>query len=149
MAGLAAGMEGGAMRVLMFHKRFIQSLQNGTKRHTIRERTRCKVGESLSLRYWSAKAYRSPQSVIGLTSCESISPIVIEVRPMICDLMPLSIEIAGILIHPENLDDFARSDGFRDAQDMANYYRDNRVEIFEGVMIEFTRLVRCRAVKPC
>jgi hypothetical protein len=55
------------MRVIMFQQRFVSRLLDGTKISTIRKgdalgfHKRFREGTKISMRYWSARPYGSPQ----------------------------------------------------------------------------------------
>ena len=74
-------------------------------------------GDGFSLRHWEAKAYRSPQIKIG--SAIALLPLVIE-------LTPSRVRVSGRnwLHQVQQLDDFAVSDGFRDWDDMREFWRE-------------------------
>lgn len=60
------------MRVILFQHRFIQLIGKGVKTSTIRERARCKPGDTLSLRHWIDKPYRSKQREIDQVLCTHV-----------------------------------------------------------------------------
>lgn len=65
------------MRVFLFQSRFHERIRAGIKRSTIRLKARCKPGDDLSLRAWSAMPYRSKQIklVEPCVPCQKVTPV--------------------------------------------------------------------------
>lgn len=105
--------------VFLFRPRFIGPIQTGTKRQTIRgpRKRRVMAGDRFSLRHWEDKAYRSPQ--IKIASATALLPLVVE-------LTPSRVRVAGRnwMHQVQELDGFAVSDGFRDWDDMREFWRE-------------------------
>ena len=102
------------MHVLLFQPRFWQPIVTGEKLHTIRP-TRKRVicpGDQLSLRGWSGAAYRSPQRVLTDETC-------IDCRPIWIDNQGIHVDGFGRV---EDLDAFARSDGFTSWEEMQAFW---------------------------
>lgn len=104
------------MVVLMFEKRFWEPIFSGEKVHSIRPSRKRPIspGDDLSIRGWAGVAYRSKQKII----CEET---VIDVRPIWIDLQGIVIDGFDRINEPEDLDAFARTDGFKDWADMRQY----------------------------
>ncbi len=118
------------MTVLMFMERFAPKVQAGTKRQTIRPsggRT-YHVGQRLSLRKWSGKAYRSPQVVLAEVFCTGWCRLTITVDGIITPRGP----IVG-----KELYDFARADGFDSWDDMRDWFTATHSLPFFGQLIEW------------
>lgn len=125
------------MTTLMFHKRFIEPIQAGTKKQTIRppRKRPIKVGDELALRYWVGKGYRSPQATILYASCTAVFSISINAE---CYVLGDESAIVGSCSDPAKLDEFARADGFESWADMMAWYRSDGYGLpFEGVLIQW------------
>jgi hypothetical protein len=124
------------MIVLMYHRRFVAPIKAKVKRHTIRrDRKRpINVGDKLSHRSWTGKAYRSKQEVIAEGTCTAVVPITVGTG---------CVWYAGghsgpILSLDRDLDAFAVSDGFKDWADLQAYYVEQKISLpFRGVLIEW------------
>jgi hypothetical protein len=93
------------MTTLMFQPQFHSAILSGEKRQTIRRRRArpLRSGESLSLRAWSDKPYRSKQ---------------IELKRVIC------LDIEFITIDEDFADDDeARRDGFGNAAELRDWFK--------------------------
>lgn len=119
------------MRVILFQERFASLVEAGTKRQTIRKAARCKVGDVLSLRRWSGKPYRSKQVIIKQTVCTGISMVIIEERNLIFPYHPDSVKSY------KEMNDFARSDGFSDYGEMADWFMETHGLPFVGEVIQW------------
>lgn len=104
------------MVVLLFEKRFWGPISNGDKVHSIRPTRKRPIapGDELSLRGWKGSPYRSKQEVIRWATC-------IDVRQIWIDCYGITIEGYERIVDSEDLDLFARTDGFADWQDMRQY----------------------------
>jgi hypothetical protein len=116
------------MRVIMFQDRFASLVANGTKRQTIRKTARCKVSDTLSLRRWSGKPYRSKQVV--LCEAQVVSVRTVRFAGYFFDGGPRDSRGADI-----SLDAFAQADGFGAWRDMCKWFEENHGLPFEGVVI--------------
>jgi hypothetical protein len=63
--------------VLLFMERFHAAILSGKKKQTIRRTRKRPIlpNDSLSLRYWSGKPYRSKQSELMRVQCEVVIPV--------------------------------------------------------------------------
>ncbi len=113
--------------VRLFQPRFAELVASGRKLQTVRPvpRRRPRPGDTLSLRAWSGKPYRSPQRILATAEVESV-----------CDLT-LDADELTIDGHPINLarDTFARVDGFADFADMVAWFRAQHGLPFRGIVI--------------
>jgi hypothetical protein len=121
--------------VLMYRNRFIRPIQLKIKRHTIRrERKRPIIaGDYLSHRHWAGKAYDSKQIEIANGTCTAVFPI------LVTELGYLIGDGSGQMkTDPEELNEFAVSDGFADWADLMAYYRAEKVALpFRGEIIHW------------
>jgi hypothetical protein len=63
------------MIVYMFQDRFSELVRDGSKRQTIRKGLpRCKPGDTMSLRRWTGKPYRSKQEELRVAVCTETVP---------------------------------------------------------------------------
>lgn len=117
------------MPSIMFLKRFEQPILAGTKRQTIRppRKRPIKVGDALSLRVWTEKAYRSPQRTLLDTTCIATFDILITRHGYRLN--------AGRM--QTDLDDFARGDGFADWLEFIGHFDGFYGLPFQGVLIQW------------
>jgi hypothetical protein len=113
----------------MFLNRFAHPIVEGTKRQTIRppRKRPVKVGQALSLRVWTDKAYRSPQRKLIDTTCIAVFDILITRYGYRLN--------AGRM--QTDLDDFARADGFQDWQEFIGHFEGFYGLPFHGVLIQW------------
>ena len=125
------------MRVIMFQDKFAHKVRDGSKCQTIRKAARCKAGDTLSLRRWTGKPYRSKQEIIREVVCESAEPALI--------LRPFAGATAVAAVGPEVIredeaDAFARADGFADFGEMVKWFEDTHGLPFNGWLIKWSNL---------
>ena len=123
------------MTILLFQQQFIEPIRRGTKTQTIRRfrRRLIEPGSKLSLRAWTAAAYRSPQGLIrpDPVTCLSVEHIEMDFR--LC-----SVRIAGSEMKATAFDAFARRDGFKHFAELLDYWlRQNSGLTFEGQLIRW------------
>lgn len=121
------------MIVLMYKPRFAPLVETGTKANTIRpERKRpIKVGDLLSHRTWTGRAYGSPQRILRpLTPCTGLEPVEIGIT---------WVKLQGRRLASSELYAFAKADGFRDWPDMSAWFQAEHPshEPFAGVLIRW------------
>jgi len=125
------------MTVLLFYERFHAPLISGQKFFTIRSPRRRPVrrGDPLSLRTWSGRPYGSPQRVLLETVCAMAERVRLD---DVDGRLAADFEKAGP-VPAEDMDDFARADGFADASEMLAYYHGDsgRSLPFEGEFIRW------------
>ena len=114
--------------------RFAEPILAGTKRQTIRaigKRRHARPGETLQL-YTGMRTKHC--RLIMKAECEAVLSVVIDWLPDIP-----TIKIAGVRIATvrKAVDEFARSDGFRDIDEMRAFWAKEHsgVDYFEGIMI--------------
>lgn len=123
------------MRYLMFERRFVKPIVDGTKRQTIRASSCHAPRELLSLRQWAGVPYRSKQLEIvppvRIAAVEAISIFVLDAG--------LGIFVSGVQV--EDVEAFARADGFPSADKMAARYRAKgrvaKTDEFSGALIRW------------
>lgn len=106
------------MRVLMFKDRFASLVESGEKTRTIRKHARCKPGDTLSLRQWTGRPYRSKQRVLRTAICRNVVPVLI---------VPGTSGAA--------FEDLAKADGFSSFAEMKRWFAEVHGLPFEGEMI--------------
>ncbi len=113
------------MRVLMCQHRFAPKILDGSKPHTIRATARCKVGDLLSLRIWTGKPYRSKQRRLREVLCTAVDPIMI---------MEHDVFVDQLAVPGQHL---AVADGFRDWEEMREWFRTVHGLPFQGWLIQW------------
>lgn len=118
------------MTTLMFLKRFLQPILSGHKHQTIRppRKRPLKIGETLSLRHWEDKAYRSPQVEFAAVRCAGAFAITVDAT---------GVKLGGIPV--EDVHAFARGDGFGNWNEMREFF-ESRFGYglpFEGTLIQW------------
>lgn len=123
------------MRVLTFQPRFQAAVASGEKRQTIRASACCKPGDELSLRKWKGKPYRSIQLPLrGNARCVAVRPVQISLSH---DRSRLHITLDDLPLPWHVVEDFARADGFRDADDMREWFESTHALPFTGDLIQW------------
>lgn len=125
------------MSVIMFQDRFAEKVRDGSKPHTIRRLRKrpIKVGERLSLRRWTGKAYRSKQEVLRDCECESVVPITIEYSEN--GRVGFRLGRDGWRLDAKEISTLAIDDGFDSAASMVQWFIDTHGLPFHGVIIEW------------
>jgi hypothetical protein len=119
------------MKVLLFEPRFWGPVASGDKVHSIRRTRKRPInpGDSLSLRGWEGKPYRSCQRVLCEEMCLAVRECWIDKSGIVIDGHRFS--------EPDELDAFAVSDGF-DNWDQMKTYRDFFYRLtFSGDLIQW------------
>lgn len=124
------------MKVIMFQPRFAALVMSGAKRQTIRPRRRhqIQVGDTLSLREWIGKPYRSKQREIRTAVCSNVSEIRITEPIGLTQGLAIGHWIIAIGIAR---DQFARADGFESFSEMLEWFSKTHGLPFTGVLIEW------------
>jgi hypothetical protein len=118
--------------VRMFQPRFAALVEAGRKRQTVRPvpRRMPRAGDTISLRAWSGKPYRSPQRVLAVA-------MITQVRS--CELRalggPLQITLGGVVLDADRAEEFARADGFADLSEMHAWFLAQHGLPFAGIVI--------------
>lgn len=121
------------MPALNFMKRFVPSVEAGDKTHSIRaERLRpWKVGDALALYTgMRSKACR----LLFRTVVTKVEKIIIAIVP---DMETGLILIDGYQLQPDELETFAKRDGFRDHADMMTFWQKTHALPFKGDIIHW------------
>ncbi len=117
------------MRVIMFQPHFADLIAANKKHQTIRINAHCKPGDTLSLRRWADKPYRSKHVVIIEAICQSVMTAVIDQDSITLDGRKLM-----------NEDGFAKADGFDDARSMREWFERVHGLPFTGAVIRWSNL---------
>lgn len=126
------------MNVFVFQNRFEAPILAGRKPHTIRGhrrdgKPRARVGETISLRVWTGKPYRSKQREFA--------------RAVVTAVFPVRIYDCGIQLHATRREvlwygqqRIARQDGFAGFTEMLEWFRSTHGLPFEGVLVKWRLL---------
>ena len=109
----------------MFQDRFAALVADGTKRQTIRAVARCAVGDTLSLRRWTGKPYRSKQETLRQAVCTAVRAVTISHFDAAIDGRPTSGQHIAVC------------DGFCDWEDMRDWFERTHGLPFRGALIEW------------
>lgn len=119
---------------LMFQPQFEPLIVSGRKPHTIRPKRKIplRVGQTLSLRVWTGKPYRSPQREFLRASVEDVKPIVIGRERIVLN---------GVQLTRPQSDNLAMHDGFASFKEMRRWFDKNHGETaFIGEIIFWKKL---------
>jgi hypothetical protein len=122
------------MRVIMFQERFAGKVRDGDKLQTIRKTARCKPGDTLSLRRWTGKPYRSKQEVLREASCRAVTPVRIGLEVIRVGGDDRSVKY----LPPSEAHAFAIRDGFRNWAEMRDWFDSVHGLPFVGWLIEWS-----------
>lgn len=114
------------MRVIMFQDKFASKVLDGSKCQTIRKAARCKAGDTLSLRRWTGKPYRSKHEILREAIVEKVLP---------CVIADGWIEVDGRLYTGVDADSFAVRDGFAGATELWDWFAATYGEPIAGEVI--------------
>lgn len=124
------------MKVLLFVPRFAPPIRAGTKRGTLRTpnaRSPFRAGETISLRTWSGKPYRSrQQEIVPPVVCSCVSDVALGFRGR----QP-EIYVGNRRLSPAEAEAFVRADGFECAEDFHAYWHAKGVLTWRGNLIEW------------
>lgn len=103
------------MPALLFEPRFWAPIVHGDKVHSIRRERKRPIcgGMELSLRGWEGKPYRSKQRILCDVTCLTVLPIRIDAHGVYIDNYGR--------IDEDDMDEFAKSDGFESWPEMQAY----------------------------
>ena len=121
------------MRVIMFQDRFAGKVRDGDKCQTIRKTARCKPGDTLSLRRWTGKPYRSKQEVLREASCRAVIPVRIGLEVIRVGGNDRSAKY----LSPSEAHAFAIRDGFSGIEEMRDWFDSVHGLPFHGWLIEW------------
>ena len=118
------------MRVILFERRFWEAVVTGEKVHTIRRPRKRQIdpGDRLSLRGWEGKPYRSRQRVLSEETCIAIRDVWIDCRQVV---------VGDHQFHGEELEAFARSDGFGNFAELLVFVGYHHRLPFSGELIQW------------
>jgi hypothetical protein len=120
--------------VRMFKPEFAPLVESGAKCQTVRPtpKRRPQAGDRISLRMWTGKPYRSKQRLLQEAEIVSVNNI------SFCDTgRELLVIVNGHELHPEQINEFAKADGFKDGIAMFNWFEATHGLPFEGVLIKW------------
>ncbi len=109
----------------MFKPQFAEAVERGEKCQTVRPipKRLPEPGDTISLRCWTGKPYRSKQRELRQSTITKVLPIEIGETVRLC----------GLEMHdPEH---FARNDGFPDKAAMLQWFADTHGLPFSGILI--------------
>jgi len=139
-AGLARP-GGSANFVRMFKPRFAKLVKAGKKLQTIRPLPKRipRRGDTLSLRRWKGKPYRSRQIILRESTVDRIEVCRIQEEGIYAppgdgSLLAIS-GVKYILYKDDSANRFARADGFKDWNEMREWFRTEHGLPFDGVII--------------
>jgi hypothetical protein len=117
--------------VRLFQPRFAKLIRQGKKFQTVRPvpKTRYPMaGDTIRLREWKEKPYRSKQLDLGLGRITAVCPVFISATIM---------RESGQQLDAAAADAFAKADGFSDYDDMATWFAINHALPFTGIVIRW------------
>ena len=123
-----------------FQPRFVEAVASGAQTQTIRKHRRpparrARVGESIAL--WTGMRTREAR-LIGHAPCAGLYPI--SIRFGLGSVA--HVRIGAKQLMGEQLDDFARQDGFASAYEMSNWFLQTHGNLnFDGVLVMWSGLV--------
>ena len=120
--------------VRMFKPQFAPLVEAGTKCQTVRPipKRMPKTGDRISLREWTGKPYRSKQRVLRESEITAVEPI------SLCDTgREMLVYVNGHELHPEEINDYAKADGFKAGIEMFNWFESTHGLPFDGVVIKW------------
>jgi hypothetical protein len=127
------------MKVITFKPQFAPLVHAGVKRQTIRppQKRPLVVGQSVSLREWSGKPYRSPQRVLrDEVRITEVTPITITETYVM--FTPVDGRAAfAIWWNDDKINEFARADGFASWVEMREWFDAQHGLPFVGVLIKW------------
>lgn len=129
----------------MFQPRFVPLVAGGVKRTTIRPKPQRPqdwpvVGDGFDARYWLGKPYRSKQKSIQRGVITSVQFVTITIDGItLCDAgTDPTMQPAEVRGHSLNdMNRFAKEDGFIDWFDMRTWFRNQHGLPFTGILIEW------------
>lgn len=124
--------------VKLFQPRFAALVKAGTKTQTIRkvpkrERDMPKVGNELVAAEWTGAPYRSKQRVLGHGIITRVAKIKITTN----GFEHWEEEGHGIRRNGATLDAFAQADGFKNFDDMKDWFKQTHGLPFTGILIQW------------
>lgn len=125
--------------VRMFSPRFAPLVESGAKLQTIRPTPKRmpQPGDTISLRCWTGKPYRSKQRVLREAVIAEVAEIELisnDVRWIINAEFEFGWDGPG---HDDMMDHFARDDGFKHWPDMRDWFQQQHGLPFSGILIRW------------
>lgn len=120
------------MPALNFQERFAPSVESGEKRQTIRKHRKRPFVVGDTLIFYTGQ--RTPRCR-KLADAVAVSAVDIEIRPH-----EVEVDNGGWLetfVAPDDLDTFARADGFTDWEEMVSWFEQNHGLPFNGQLIRW------------
>lgn len=119
----------------MFKPQFAPLVESGAKCQTVRPTPKRmpKPGDSISLRIWAGKPYRSKQRVLTEATITRVSKIKITAK----GFKHWEDEGVGVRRNPATLDAFAKRDGFSDWSALVKWFRAAHGLPFTGIVIHW------------
>lgn len=114
--------------VRLFKPQFAALVESGRKLQTVRPtptRMPC-AGDTISLRIWTGKPYRSKQRVLR-------EAVIVQVLPV--RITSVGIQLDGMYLCDDTELKFALADGFRSWPEMRDWFRAEHGLPFEGIVI--------------
>lgn len=111
------------MIVKIFKGQFVDKVRDGLKTQTIRQwpKREPRIGDTISLRHWQGKAYRSPQVTLRDVTLMSFSPVIIYPDRVV---LPEWGQRRGQELSARfSLERFAIADGFDSWDSMAEWFQ--------------------------
>lgn len=127
------------MIVKMFKPRFAELVRSGAKKQTVRPKPKRRPtpGVLISCRMWSGRPYQSKQVELCRGVVRSVHDFWFDgVTILIDDPMARK-----PLMNQEDMEAFARADGFASLSEMADWFKDEHGELpFCGIVIKWEKL---------
>jgi hypothetical protein len=119
----------------MFKPQFASLVESGVKLQTVRPTPKRmpKAGDSISLRMWTGKPYRSKQQVLRESFITEVKTIWFNGVTILID-DPIA---AFGLLSSESQESFARADGFENLKAMSDWFEANHGLPFTGIVIKW------------
>lgn len=117
--------------IRLFQPRFADLVETGKKKQTIRAAPKRMpiAGDHISLRTWTGKPYRSKQRILRESEITQVSTVVI---------LPEGYSTqAGTFTSLAFRNHFARKDGFKNWDDMTNWFQQTHNLPFTGILIQW------------
>lgn len=129
--------------VKTFKPEFAKMVVEGSKCSTIRpwpkDNKLPNAGDTLDARMWKGKAYHSPQLILASYLIESVTPVIFVDDSIFVQHTKNSIHFSN-KINPKLADEWAKMDGFKSAEEMFGWFKDNYKMPFVGVRIKWADL---------
>lgn len=112
----------------MFQPRFARLVETGKKRQTVRKTPKRmpKKGDTVSLREWTGKPYRSKQRELMEATLVNVHTV---------EIGDYELTIDGQWMSAEKRDRFARADGFDDWEDLQCWFEETHELPFKGICL--------------